>query len=57
MLAQALEHRSTKLGELVEEQDPVVREARFTGLRWHAAADEAGGCNAVVRGAEGPVGR
>src|ERR1019366_3625724 len=48
------ERRATKLGELVEKEDSVVREAHFAGPRAIASADEADLADRVVRSAKGP---
>src|SRR5690606_21599561 len=44
-----------KLGQLVEEQDPVMGERDLSGTRLAAAADEAGGADRVVRSAKRPL--
>src|SRR4029077_5176476 len=55
-LAQHLEHVSRKIGELVEKQDSVMREADFSGARRSgAAANEAGVGDGVMRSAERPL--
>ena len=51
-LAQRLERRPRELGQLVEEEHPMVGERRLTGSRADAAADEARGGDRVMRGAE-----
>ena len=48
-LPQRLEHGSRKLGQLVEEQDAAVRQARLSGTRRGTAADDRGGRGAVMR--------
>ena len=47
-LAQRLERRPHELGQLVEQQDAVVREARFAGTRPGPAADDGRDRGAVV---------
>ena len=54
-LAQHLHGAAGKLGQLIEEQDAVVREGDLAGARYRAAARKAGGGDRVVRGAERPV--
>ena len=54
-LAQDFEDVARELGELVEEEHAVVREADLAGARDHAAADEAGVGDGVVRRAEGAL--
>ena len=49
----ASRRRAAELGELVEEEDAVVREAHLAGSRPVAAADEAHLAHRVVRRAEG----
>ena len=51
-LAQAFEDVAAKLGELVEEENAVVRERQLAGARPRPAAEEAGGGNAVMRRAK-----
>src|SRR3954466_5119897 len=51
-LAEGLERRTRELGELVEEQDAVMGKARLARSRDRSAADEPGGGDLVVRGAE-----
>jgi len=51
-LAQNVEHVPMKLGQLVQEEDAVVRETDFPGTRCRTAPDEAGIGNRVVRSAE-----
>lgn len=53
-LAQDLETSAMKLGQLVEEQHAVVRQADLAGRRRGAAADHAGIADRVVRIAEWP---
>ena len=55
-LAQRLQRRARELGQLVEEQDAVVGQARLAGRGHAAAADEADGGDQVVRRAERPLG-
>jgi hypothetical protein len=54
-LAQHFERAAAELGEFVEEQDAVVREADFAGPRARAAADEGHVRGGVMRGAERAV--
>ena len=54
-LAHDFEHVAGKLGQLVEEEQAVVRERDLAGARHDAAADEAGVGDGVVRRAEGPL--
>ena len=56
-LAQRLERGARELGQLVEEEDAVMGEARLSRHRDRAAADQAGGGDQVMRRAEGPLGR
>ena len=51
-LPQRLERRPLELGQLVEQQDAAMREARLARTRAGAAADDRGGRGAVVRRAE-----
>ena len=55
-LAQDFENVAGEFGQLVEEEHAVVGEADFAGARDHAAADEAGVGDGVVRRAEGALG-
>ena len=54
-LAEDFEDVAGELGELVEEEQAVVGERDLAGARHHAAADQAGVGDGVVRRAEGPV--
>ena len=51
-LAQRLQRGALELGELVEEENTAMRQARLTGSEVRAAADDGGGGSAVVRRAE-----
>jgi hypothetical protein len=55
-LAQHLQHLALELGQLVQEQHPVMRQAHLSRPGNGAAADEAGIGEGVVRGAEGAGG-
>src|SRR6185437_12735983 len=54
-LAENLEDVARELGKLVQEEEAVVREADLAGTRDHAATDEAGVGDGVVRCAEGTL--
>ncbi len=51
-LPERLEHRARELGQLVEQQDPAMRERDLTRARARASADDGGRRRAVVRSAE-----
>ena len=51
-LPQRLEHRPRELGQLVEQQDAAMREARLAGSRHGTAADDRRGRGAVMGRAE-----
>jgi hypothetical protein len=54
-LAQDFEHVAGKLGQLIKKEEAVVRERDFAGAGHHAAIDEAGVGDGVVRRAKGPL--